>query len=122
MVSLLFFKYDTNYYSTAGCRLSGEGFRLSIAFLSIFDAKGGALPFVFDATWMGNPLRWHLISMQRGWETPPLAFDFDATGMGNWLRCRLFSMRLCGGSSSPSHFWLFPTQWGGFSRRLSVRF
>jgi len=40
MVSLLFLKYD---YSTAGCRLSGEGFRLSIAFMSIFDAKGVCL-------------------------------------------------------------------------------
>jgi len=76
MVSLLFLKYDTNYYSTAGCRLSGEGFRLSIAFMSIFDAKGGALPFVFDATWMGKSLRWHLISTQRGWETGSVAVRF----------------------------------------------
>ena len=75
MVTLLFLKYDTNY-STAGCRLSGEGFRLSIAFMSIFDAKGGALPFVFDATWMGKSLRWHLISTQRGWETGSVAIRF----------------------------------------------
>ena len=54
----------------------GMGFSLSVAFLFIFDAMGGALPFVFDATWMGNPVRWHLLSMQR-----------------RWLHCRLFSMQ-----------------------------
>ena len=70
--------------------------------------KGGALPFVFDATWMGKSLRWHLISTQRGWETGSVAVRFQC----DWE----------GGNSSPWHFWSFSTQWGGFSLPVAFLF